>query len=157
MNKKSFIDIFVGLVSEPDKTEAKKIAKVLEKNGINSIQRLISMADDAIYALKGIGDRAMHIISEVKTKEESKAKKTMKTYKKTKGNSIPKDFKYYANECGISYLQTCQLEKILKEHSVKDVYALIDISQEEISQWKGVGVKRLQWFFEIKGLASKDR
>lgn len=154
--EKSFIDIFVQLADEADKTEAKRVARNLKKNGIDSITRLINMSDGEIAALNGIGVRAMKVISTIKTREIAKAAKAMNSYKKQKSKEkkICKTFKDYAMACGMSYISACQFEHALKHGGINSFDDLLNTPQETISQIRGIGPKRLQACMIIKSMAT---
>lgn len=153
---KTFTDIFVELADDQDKSEARRVARTLEKNGIDSITRLINTDDNDIAALRGIGDRAMKVISVIKTREIAKAAKVMRSYKKQKAKEqkICYTFKDYAMKCGMNYISACQFEHCLKHAGVNTFDDLLNTSQEELSQFRGIGPKRLQACMEIKGMIS---
>ena len=149
---KPFVEVFVQLADEADKVDAKRIGKVLEKNGVDSITRLINMDWESIQEIKGVGPRALHIIGVIRTREKCKAEKKMNMYKKAKGKALPKDLKYYMRKLGVSYLSACQFERILKKNGIMTISDFMEASQEEISQFKGIGPKRLQNCVEIKSM-----
>ena len=157
--EKSFIDIFVQLADEADKTEAKRVARNLEKNGVDSITRLINMQDDEIAALNGIGVRAMKVIGVIKTREIAKAAKVMNSYKKQKSRNkkLCYTFKDYAQQCGMSYISACQFEHTLKHAGISTTEDLLNTSQEELSRIHGIGPKRLQACMQIKSMVSNRK
>lgn len=155
MNK-TFTDIFVELAGEANATDAKRIAKALEANGIESIQHLINMTDDAISALKGIGPRAMHVIGEIKTRERFKSEKKISDYKKMKGKRIPKTFKTYLQLAGATYLESCNIEKIVKENGCKTVDDFMLVGENCYDGWKGIGPKRKERLIVTHNLIAKD-
>lgn len=150
--KKMFTDIFVELADEADKGDAARIAKVLEKNGIDSITRLINMDWENISSIKGIGPRALHVISVIKTREQCKAEKMMNLYKKTKGKDLPRDIKYYMEKLGNTHLSACQFERVLKRGGINTFEDFLETPLEEIGQIKGIGPKRLKQCEELKSM-----
>ena len=154
---KPFADIFVELADDQDKAEAKKVARVLERNGVDSIDRLINMTDDNILALKGIGARSMKIISTIKTRERYKAEKKLTEYKKLKGKQSPKNFRYYLQKAGCSYIEACNIERIVKINGCKTVDHFMNTKPVVIGTWKGIGPKRLEKIILTMNLIEEDR
>ena len=156
---KTFSDIFVELADDSDKSEARRVARTLEKNGIDSITRLINTDDNDISAMHGIGDRAMKIISVIKTREIAKAAKAMRSYKKQKAKEqkICYTFKDYAMKCGMNYISACQFEHTLKHAGIRTTEDLMNSSQEELCQIRGIGPKRLQACLEIKDMIANRK
>lgn len=152
---KPFVDIFVELADDKDKSDAKRIAKVLEKNGIDSIRKLIESNDNEIMYIKGIGTRAMNVISVIKTREMFKAEKKMNSYKKLKGKKrVPIDIKSCMIDLGCTTMNAAQFEHILKRGGIVTIDDLLNTSQEDLSQIKGIGPKRLQMCVQLKGMIS---
>ena len=156
---KSFTDIFIELADDGDKSEARRVARVLEKNGIDSVTRLINTSDNDIAAIRGIGDRAMKVISVIKTREIAKAARVMQSYKKQKAkdHKICYTFKDYARKCGMNYISACQFEHVLKHAGINTFDDLMNTSQEELSQINGIGPKRLQACMLIKGMIAERK
>ena len=154
MNK-TFVDIFVELADDEDKSEARRVARNLEKGGVDSITRLINMSDEEIADIKGIGERAMKVISVIKTRERAKAAKAMQSYKKQKAKEqkICYTFKDYAMRCGgMNYISACQFEHTLKHAGINTIDDLMSTNKETLSQIKGIGPKRLEACLLIKGM-----
>ena len=155
--KKSFIDIFVELADEADKAEAKRVASLLQKNGIDSLERLIKTCDSVIAEIRGIGNRYMHIISVIKTREIYKSEQKISDYKKLKGKKCPKDFRYYLQKAGATYLESCNIEKIVKQNGVATVDEFLLVRPNCMDGWKGIGPKRLATLTEAQKLIAKSK
>lgn len=155
--EKTFTEIFAELADEADKTSAKRIARTLEANGITSMQHLLGVTDEKLYSIKGIGNYAMRVIGVIKTREEARLKKMMNEYKKAKGKKVNRDIRYYAQQAGMNYLSACQFERIMTRYNVRTPQELLDCPQEVLSQFKGIGAKRLQQCIDIKSVINADR
>ena len=150
----SFIDIFVTLADESEKAIARRIAKTLEANGIDSMERLMSADPYDIQIIKGIGDRALNIIGKIRTKEEYRIKQMTDVYNKHKGTVRPITLRDWFVQAGCSYLEACNMEKIIVKNGCKTVDAFMEMDMAEIGSWKGIGAKRLQTCVETKAIIS---
>ena len=153
---KEFIDIFVELADEADKTDARRVARALNRNGVDSLAHLVNMADDHIAALPGIGPRAMHIIGMIKTRERFKAEKKISEYKKMKGKEEPKTFKYYLQKAGCTYLEACNIEHIVKKNGCRTIDEFMLVGENCYSGWKGIGPARNEKLIATHAIIAKD-
>ena len=153
----SFVDVFVGLANDPDKQDARRAAKVLEKNGVDSIEKLLATDDMTIANMKGIGPRSLAVISRIKTEESAKAEKKAEEYKKLKGESCVKNFKYYFMKAGCGYLEACRIEHVVKKHCCKEPSDLLKFKPMEIGSWKFIGPKRLDKIIAARQFIMDDK
>ncbi len=70
-----------------------------------------------------------------------------------------KDFHYFAVRCAgkCTSLSAYQFERCLKRGGINTFDDLLNASQEDLSQIKGIGPKRLQQCIEIKNMISWHR
>ena len=140
-----------------DQKFAERVVKILAFNGIYTIDILMSKDDTFIYSIKGIGDRAMNLISRVKTKEAFAREKREEAYKKLQHNVNPITLKNWFEQTDMSYMAACKLEKILKKNGINTVDDFMKKSQAEIGSFSGIGPKYLQKCFEVKGMIETSR
>ena len=114
------------------------------------------MTDDAISALKGIGPRALHVIGEIKTREQFKADKKISDYKKLKGKQVPKTFNLYLQLAGCSYLEACRIEHIVKKNGCATIDDFMIVGENCYDGWSGIGPKRKEKLIATHDLIAKD-
>ena len=149
----TFVDIFTELADEADKLDARRAAKALERNGIDSIEKLISTDDVTISEMKGIGPRSMVVIGKIKTAEKAKTEKKTSLYEKFSGKSgaSQRNIRYCLQKgSGCSYLEACNIEAILRKNGCNTVNKFMKLDPETVKNWKFIGPKRLEKIIAAK-------
>ena len=131
---------------------ANRVVKTLAVNGIYTIDLLMEKKPNDIYALKGIGDKAMKLIGIVMTKEECERKKKMDIYKKSCHDCVPTTLKDWIKKTGTTNLEACTLQKILKNNGVKTIDNFMELRTPEMEQMKGIGPKRIETIYKTQKL-----
>lgn len=154
--KQTFTEQFVA-ASGNEAMLAKRIVKTLESNGITSMDILLSKEPREIQSIKGIGDRALHILGQVMTKERMKREKKMDIYRKTQGKAEPQTLCGWLEKAGVCYTEARQLEKILKTNGIRDICVFMNTPEEKIASFERIGVKRLENLRKVKALLLKKK
>ena len=131
---------------------ANRVVKTLAVNGIYTIDLLMEKKPNDIYALKGIGDKAMKLIGIVMTKEECERKKKMDIYKKSCHDCVPTTLKDWIKKTGTTNLEACTLQKILKNNGVKTIDDFMKLKTADMKQIKGIGPKRIETIYKTQKL-----
>lgn len=158
MENKCLLDYFREAAGA-EQLLAQRIVKTLAANGIYTIDLLMEKKSNDIYALKGIGDKAMKLIGIVMTKEEYERKKRAEVYKKNCHDCTCVTLKDWFKKAGATYLESCNLELILKRNGVKTVDDFMALKKSQMDEMKGIGLKRREtiWITQKLIKASKRK
>lgn len=156
MEKKSMLQLFREAAPK-EQAFAERIVKILAFNRIYTVDILLSKTDTDIYAISGIGPRAMNIIARVKTRAQAERMQMEEAYKKQCKTCKPVSLKDWFKQIDLNHLSACKLEHILRNNGIKTVDDFMNASQQEIGSFKGIGPKYLQACFETKGLISSSK
>lgn len=136
---------------------ANRVVKTLAVNGIYTIDLLMEKKANDIYALKGIGDKAMKLIGVVMTKEEYERKKKADIYKKNCHDCTPTTLKDWFRKAGVTNLEACCIEKILKNNGVKTIDDFMKLKTPEMGAMKGIGEKRKATIYKTQKLIKASK
>lgn len=136
---------------------AQRVVKTLALNGIYTIDILMEKKPNEIYALKGIGDKAMKLIGIVMTKEEYERNKKMDIYKKNCHDCSCVTLKDYFKKSGTTYLEACCIEKILKKNGVKTIDDFMALKKPQMTEIKGIGEKRAETIYKTQKLIKANK
>lgn len=141
--------------AENDQRFAERVVKVLAANDIYSIDLLMEKTSDELYAIKGIGDRAIRLIGIVMTKEQAIRDQKKDIYEKNCHDCECTTLQDWFKKAGCTYLESCVLQKIMREWGVKSVDIFMKMKMTEFGKMKGIGPKRLQTIEKTKKLIAK--
>lgn len=136
---------------------AERVVKILGENGIYTIDILMSKTSNEIFAIKGIGDAAMHLIGKVMTKERAIRTKREEAYKKQCHSCVPTCLRDWFKKAGINYLEACAIEKILKNNKIRTVDEFLETGMSEFDLMRGIGKKRIEEIERTRELIKKKK
>lgn len=154
--EKCLLDYFLESAGA-EKLLAQRVVKTLATNGIYTMDILMSKTPNEIYALKGIGDKAMKLIGVVMTKEEYARKEQQKLYKKNCGECVPTTLKDWLRKTGATYLEACCIEKSLKLAGYKTVDDFMALKKPQMLEIKGIGEKRMEMIYKTQKLIKANK
>lgn len=132
--------------------------KALAFNGVTTIDVLMKMKTEEIAKIKGIGPRAMNLISKVITKEEMVRKRKEEVYKMSCSKNVPCTcLRDWFMKAGLNYLSACQLQKILKRTGVDTIEEFMSIDISEYSVMNGIADRRLEVIAKTKKLIESEK
>ena len=144
MEKKSMLQYFRESAGS-DQGFAERIVKTLVANNIYTVDLLLSKDPVDILRIKGIGPRAMNLISRVMTKAECDKKHMEALYKKHCSKCQPTTLHEWFENAGVARLESFCIEKILRKNGITsvDIFLKKDFSDYDVYT-RGVGKKRVE-------------
>ena len=138
---------------------AQRVVKTLAANGIYTIDLLMEKKPNDIYALKGIGDKAMKLIGIVMTKEEYERKQKQDIYKKNCHDCSCVTLRDWFKKAGATHLEACNIERVLKNAGYKTFNDFMALKKPAMLEIKGMGEKRMEMVYKTQKLikASKKK
>ena len=138
-----------------DQQHAARVVKTLAKNGIYTMDILMSKTPNELKEIKGIGDKAMHLIGVVMTKEQAIRDNMKDIYDKNCHECPPTSLRAWFQKAGATYLESVNLERILKENGIKTIDVFKKTKLTEFAGYKGVAAKRLGLIAKTKKLMAR--
>ena len=129
---------------------AQRVVKTLAANGIYTMDILMEKKPNEIYALKGVGDKAMKLIGIVMTKEEYERKQKQDIYKKNCHDCTCVTLKDWFKKAGCTHLEACNIERILKNNGVNTIDDFLGLKKPQMSGMKGMGEKRMAMVYKTQ-------
>ena len=136
---------------------AEQTVKILAENNIYTIDLLMAKTPEEIFAIKGIGDASMNLISRVMTKEHMARATRDEIYKKKCHECEPTCLRDWFQKSGASYMEACKVEKILKENGIRSIDMFMSMTFKDYEQMSGIAEKRLILIAKTKKMISPKK
>lgn len=156
MEKKSLLQYFREEAGTYQRL-AERVVKILAENRIYTIDLLMAKTPEELFAIKGIGDAAMNLISKVMTKEEAERQNRKDIYDKHCHECEPTCLREWFQKAGTTYLHACQMEKILRNNGVRTIDMFMHMTFGDYGLMHGIGEKRLVLIAKTKKLIEQSR
>lgn len=156
MENKCLLDYFREAAGA-EQLLAQRIVKTLAANGIYTIDLLMEKKSNDIYAMKGIGDKAMKLIGIVMTKEQYQRDHMKDIYKKNCHDCSCITLKDWFKKAGATYLESCNLELILKRNGIKTIDDFMALKTPQIEEMKSIGPKRRETICKTQKLIKSSK
>lgn len=138
-----------------DQQHAVRVVRTLAKNGIYTMDILMSKTPNELKDIKGIGDKAMHLIGVAMTKEQAVRDNMKAVYDKNCHDCPPTTLHAWFQKAGSTYLESMNLERIMKNNGVKTVDIFRKTPLKTFAEFKGIAAKRLQMIAKTKKLMAR--
>lgn len=138
-----------------DQQHAVRVVRTLAKNGIYTMDILMSKTPNELKEIKGIGDKAMHLIGVVMTKEQAIRDNMKAVYDKNCHECPPTSLRAWFQKAGATYLESVNLERIIKENGVKSIDVFKKTKLTVFAGYKGIAAKRMETIAKTKKLMAR--
>ena len=155
MEKKSLLQYFREEAGTYQRL-AERTVKILAENRIYTIDLLMAKTTEEIWNIKGIGNMSMNLISKVMTKEQMVRAKNEDVYKKHCHECDPTCLRDWFQKAGASYLQACQIDRIMKRNGVRNIDMFMHLTFGDFDKMSGIAEKRLAMIAKTKKLIEQS-